>query len=381
VTAPFPGEPTLDRLRTRTSAKWRKYDPDVVPVWVADMDYPIAPAIRDVLSAHADLGDLGYASAVDDDAYRLALVDWLRTRHSWTVPLEHTHTIVDVLQGMAAALAVHTRPGDGIVLQTPAYPPMFDIITTADRRLIDNPLTADHRIDLDLLAHQASDARALLLCHPHNPTGRVFTEAELAAVVDIAVTHDLVIISDEIHADLVHDGHRHRPVAAVAGAADRTVTLTSASKTFGMPGLSCAAVVAPPALLDPIVGLPKGLLGHPSVVGLRAGCAAWRHAHDWLDAARSHIAANLHHAVDRLGSAGLGVSMPDATYLLWIDCRQLGWSDEPAERFLHEARVAFSPGPDFGANGAGFVRLNVATGRAVLDLALDRALALVDGPV
>ncbi|MDH3707603.1 MAG: aminotransferase class I/II-fold pyridoxal phosphate-dependent enzyme, partial [Acidimicrobiia bacterium] len=214
-------EPTLERLRTRTSAKWRKYEPDVVPVWVADMDYAPAPAVCDVLAAHADVGDLGYASAVDDDAYRDALVDWLRQQHQWTVPLEHTHTLVDVLQGMAAAVAVHTEPGDGIVLQTPAYPPMFDIIETAGRRVIDNPMTTDHRLDIELLSRQAADARALLLCNPHNPTGRVFSEHELAAMVHIAADHDLIIISDEIHADLVHPGHRHRPIAALDGAPER----------------------------------------------------------------------------------------------------------------------------------------------------------------
>ncbi|MDH4169201.1 MAG: aminotransferase class I/II-fold pyridoxal phosphate-dependent enzyme [Acidimicrobiia bacterium] len=369
-------ELTLDALYERRGAKWRKYDTSVVPVWVADMDFPISPAVGAVLEHHRRQGDLGYASYDDDHGYRMALSTWLQARDGWAPHPDDIHTVVDVLQGMAATVAVHTRPGDGIILQTPAYPPLFRIIEEADRRLIANPLTADHRLDVEHLAEVAPDARALLLCNPHNPTGRVFTADELGAALEVASRHDLLIISDEIHADLVHHGHRHIPMASLDAAHSRTVTLTSASKTFAMPGLSCAAAIGPPAMLDPIRSMPMGLLGHPSVVGLRAAVAAWEDDSGWLDEVRRRIVDNLRHAAARLEEGGFGTTVPEATYLMWVDCRPKDWNDEPAERFVRDAKVAFGFGSDFGVDSVDFVRLNVATVRSVLDEALDRALSL-----
>jgi len=281
-------------------------------------------------------------------------------------------------------VAVHQfcAPSDGVIVQTPIYPPFLETVHSLKRRLIENPLRhgADgFAMDLDGLRAKASSgerARVLLLCNPHNPSGRAFTRAELEAVAEIAVAHDLTVISDEIHADLVYSGRHHIPLASLSPEiAERTLTLYSASKSFNLAGLRCAfAAFGGDALRARFLQHPRGLRGGLGALGLLATEAAWRHGDGWLAELLVHLQGNRDFTAEFLRAEMPGVvhTPPEATYLAWLDCRALKLAPSPCAFFLKQAKVALSDGPDFGAPGAGFVRLNFATSRAILGEALER---------
>lgn len=372
----------LARLRSLTGIKWNHYGDDVLPAWVADMDLPPAPVCVDAIRALLDRGDLGYSFAA---AARIPEVFAQRqkTRFGWTPDVEHTRLFCDVLQAVELSLWAHTKPGDGVVLLTPVYQPFYSAIESAKCRLVDVPLDAPAWVlDAERL-EAAIDAttRVLLLCNPHNPTGHALRIEELHALADIAERHDLLVISDEIWSDLVFAPARHIPFASVSPeAAARTVTITAASKAFNLAGMCCAVGhLGHEGVAAAVKALPRHLLGAVSSPGAEATLAAWTLGDGWLEATRAHLQANRDHLATRLARelSQVGVAVPEATYLAWLDFRALGWGDDPAAVLLERARVGLSDGAQFGSAGAGFARLNFATTAELLDEMIDRIVRSV----
>jgi len=369
--------PELDRLRSLTCAKWNWFDADVLPAWVADMDLPPAPIAVDAVRALTERGDFGYnfsAHGCLPDAYAA----WETRHHGWTPDPARTRLFCDVLQAVDVALWLNTKPGDGVVIFTPVYPPFFPAITGGGRRVIDCPLRPDGwRLDAQAL-RDAIDQRttAILMCNPHNPTGRAFTPDELTAVAEVAAERDLMVISDEIWADLVFAPAKHIPFASLSDdAAARTVTISAASKAFNLAGLRCAvAHIGSDELFAAFEALPRHLLGGPSSPGAAATLAAWTDGEAWLDETRGYLMAMRDRALARLAAEipEVRVVSPEATYLMWLDFTALGLGDDPAAWLLEHARVGLSAGPDFGPHGAGFARLNFATTQGILDELIDR---------
>jgi cysteine-S-conjugate beta-lyase len=377
--------PDLSALRRRTSVKWRMYPPDVLPTFVAEMDYPVAAPIRQVLHRMVEAGDLGYAS-VDCGYQRLpeAFAGWAATALGWQPDPAQVLVLPDVMVGVELALQVSTAPGDGVVVNTPVYPPFLSAVAESGRTLVEHRLTLDGKdwvFDLDELGRLfAAGARAYLLCNPHNPTGRVATPQELARVLALAAEHDVLVVADEVHAPLVLPGARHT-VAATLPEADgvRLLTVTSASKAWNIAGLRCAVAVPSAGVLgDALHGLPARARMGASVLGIEASAVAFERGEPWLAAVRAHLDRNRWLLADLVAARlpGVGYLPPQATYLAWLDCRQLGLAD-PAQTFLDAGRVAVGDGTAFGPPGAGFARVGFATSAAILTETVDRMAAAV----
>jgi cystathionine beta-lyase len=364
--------------RTSRGEKWTVYG-DALPLWVADMDLPVAEPIRRVLQRAVDTSDLGYPiHPLPTDLPELFAAR-MRERFGWEVEPRRVEVLTDVVQGMNVALLQLTAPGDGAIVQTPIYAPFLRSVEETGRRLAENPLALGPRgyeVDLDGLRRAAAGARILLLCHPHNPSGRLFTRAELEAMAAIALEHDLAVVSDEIHADLVLSGERFVPFASLGPeVAARTLTLTSASKAFHIAGLRCAVgVFGSDEMRRRFLGLPRHVRGGIGILGFEATRAAWRHGQPWLDAVLEHLRANRDFVARTIAEALPGVvhHPPQATYLAWLDCRALELRPSPFRFFLERAGVALSDGAGFGRPGQGFVRLNFATSRKIVAEALER---------
>jgi cystathionine beta-lyase len=300
-------------------------------------------------------------------------------RHGWQPDPALTVATSDVVQGLVATLVAFSEPGDGVIAQTPVYPPFLMSINWTGRRLIDNPLVDDGRryaLDLDGLLRSASAASVVLVCNPQNPTGRVFERGELEAIVAVAREHKLTIVADEIHADLVYPGHTHIPIETIPGAAACTVTLTSATKGYNIPGLRAAvAHFGSPELKQRFEArLPEHLLGGPNRIGVAATIEAWTNGEAWLQDVMTYLDRNRHRVAAWADQQGIPHHSPDGTYLAWLDCRSLDLPPDtpPHQHFLERCRVALSPGADFGAAGQGHARLNFGTSAEVLEEILGR---------
>lgn len=375
----------LDWLRAKRSSKWHRHAPRLA-AWVADMDMPPAPVVLDAIRAAAERADLGYpewkgsgfgSPAVD------VFVERARRRYGWEVPADEVRETCDVVQAVQLALHLGTRPGDGVVLHMPAYPPLWQSIDQMGRRLVDVPATVTRdgtgdgvEFDYDRLEARlaAEPAAALLLCHPHNPTGHRFDRPELERLATIAERFDLLVISDEIHADLTYAPARHLPIAALGGdVAGRTVTVHSASKAFNIAGLRHAVShVGPVELRRGMASLPNHLLGALNVIAADATVAAWTEGDAWLDAVLAHLDRNRHLLADLLSEhlPSVRYRVPDATYLAWLDCRAAGLGGDPHAVFRARG-VELNPGTDFGPLGADHVRLNMATSADILRLIVE----------
>lgn len=378
----MPWKAEAERLRKLTCAKWTWYDPDVIPAWVADMDFPPVPAAVEAVRALAGRGDFGYNFAAQM-CIPQAFVDRQERRFGWRPDVEHVRVFCDVMQAVELALWLHTEPGDGVVLLTPVYPPFYSAIEACGCRVVDVPLTRDGwRLDPAALESAVdSGTRAVLLCNPHNPTGRAFTRDELASIAAVAEEHDLLVISDEIWADLVYPGAVHVPFASVsADAAARTVAIVAASKAFNLAGLRTAvAHIGHARIAEQIDEIPSHVLGAIGSPGAEATLAAWTAGDEWLAETLARLEANRDRAAARLTAElpEVRFAMPEATYLHWLDFSALELDDEPADWLLEHARVALSKGTDFGPRGAGFARLNFATTPELLDEILDRIVRAV----
>ncbi len=377
----------LDRLRRSRGEKWTSYPEDVLPLWVADMDYPVAEPIREALQWAVDRPDLGYPIHPRPTDLPALLETRCLARFGWRIEPRRVEIITDVVQGIFVALQQFSREGEGAVIQTPIYPPFLGAVDEMRRRRIENPLRLGERgyeVDLDGLRAVAPDARMLLLCNPHNPSGRAFRRDELEGILAIAEECDLVVVADEIHADLVFPGARHIPFASLSPAAEaRTITLTSASKAFNVAGLRCAVAIFGSAdLRRRFLEFPRHLRGGIGILGIEATRAAWREGDAWLAEVLGHLEANRDFVTRTVAEALPGVRLhpAEATYLAWLDCRELGLEPSPYRFFLDRAKVALSDGAAFGAPGRGFVRLNFATARPLLAEALERMAKALRGP-
>ena len=367
---------SLDDLRTRTSTKWRHHPADVLPLWVAEMDTPLAPAVADAVRGAVERGDTGYAVG---ETYVAALTEFAGSRWGWSLEADHAVLVPDVMLGVTEMLKLLTSAGDAVVVNPPVYPPFYGFLSHLGRRVVEAPLGADHRIDLDVLADAFARARtgrsaaAYLLCSPHNPTGTVHTDRELASVAALAAEYDVRVLVDEIHAPLVHPGHTFHPFLTVPGSA-AAIVLHSASKAWNLAGLKAAVAVAGADAVADLRRMPEEATHGASHVGVVAHAAAYRQGTGWLDDLLRALDAQRHVLADLLAEhlPTVRYRPPEGTYLAWLECRDLGLGDDPAAAFLDRGRVALVAGPDFGTGGAGFVRLNFATSEQVLAEAVRR---------
>jgi cystathionine beta-lyase len=373
----------VPELRRRRSVKWQKFPADVLPLFIAEMDFDLAPPIKRALHDAVDASDVGYSNPAPElgEAY----AEFAAARFGWQVDPAAVTAITDVGVGVVELLRVLTRPGDAVAISPPVYPPFFDWGPEAGVRLLDAPLRRDedgYRLDLEVLERAfATHPAVYVLCNPHNPVGRVHTADELAALVRLARLYGVKIISDEIHAPLTLPGASYTPLLSVPGAADVAVSVVSASKTFNLAGLKCAAVVTGSARMAGIVEeFPPDSRWRTGHLGVIATVAAFRDGRSWLDQLLATLDARRTQLGELLRDRLPAISWhpPQATFLAWLDCSKIGADDEPRALFMDRARVAVEAGTQFGAAGAGFVRLNFGTGAEVLDEAtarMARALA------
>jgi cystathionine beta-lyase len=371
----------LSRLRQRTSEKWRAYPDDVLPLFVAEMDYPLAEPIAAALHAAIDRSDTGYIGR--ETGTQQAFAAYAGEHWDWPVDPAHVRTTTDVSVVIVESLRALIQPGDRVVITPPVYPPFYELIPEAGGVVEEVPLLtggedgAGWALDLAGLERAfAGGARALLLCNPHNPLGLVHPRAELAAVAELAARHGVWVVSDEVHAPLTHSDAVFTPFLSVSDDARRVgIAAHSASKAWNLAGLKCALfVTGSPEQTERIRALPIEVEVRTSLLGRISSEAAYTSGQQWLDGALASIESNRALLTllltDRLPRARY--REPHASYLAWIDLRGMGWGENPAQRILDEARVALVPGIDFGTQGAGFVRLNLACSPEVLTEAIDR---------
>jgi cystathionine beta-lyase len=368
---------SIDRLRRRSSSKWTRFDPDVLPAWIAEMDFALAPPIQRRLEEAIELGDTGYAS---EGLLAPSFIDFAR-RFGWTVAEEQVMLVPDIMAGVAEVLKAFTGAGDGVVINPPIYPPFYTTIETVGRRVIPVPMrlgAGGWELDLNGLAEAfEAGARAYLLCNPHNPTGRVFGERELRAVAELAARHDVAVISDEVHAPLTMPSFRHLPFVSIPQASQgRNFTLISASKGWNVPALKCAVLVPTRPNVDMARELlPKDLVDRVSHLGVIAAAAAFSPIGiAWLNRLVGYLDQNRWLLRDLLavGLPKVEFMLPEAGYLAWLDCRALGLGNDPAKTFLARGRVALYEGTRFGPEGSGYVRFNFGTSQALVKEAVRR---------
>lgn len=363
---------TLDQLRRRRSEKWRTYPEDVLPLWVAEMDTPLAPPIRTALTDAVLLGDTGYAHP---NGMLEAYAEFSGRRFGWTPDPSQMLLVPDVMQGIVEVLQVITAPGDGVVINPPVYPPYFARMPLIGRRLVEVPLTADHQLDLDGLKRAfAAGARAYLLCNPQNPTGSVFPRDALLAVAELSEQYGVRVVVDEIHAPLTYPGVQYVPFLSLADVASRAFALVSASKAWNLAGLKAALLIAGPQAVSEMHEISPELRDSVGLFGVIASEAALRHGEPWLADLLTGLDANRALLARLLGEQlpDVGYSPPDASYLAWLDCRRLGIGDDPAAVFRDRGKVALYPGHRFGSAGRGFVRLNLGTSPTLVEEAVRR---------
>ncbi len=370
---------TIPNRRASESVKWNAYPEDVLPLWVADMDFPSPPQVQEALQKRTVHGVFGYS--MEPPGAREAVTGWLERRHGWRVDPESIVFLPGVVTGINLALQVFTRPGDGVVVQTPVYRPILEAAERNERLRQEAPLQRDGagRYFVERAAFESAftpQTRAFVLCNPHNPVGRVFTRSELEGMAETCLRHEALIVSDEIHSDLLLEGARHIPIASLSPeVTQRTITLIAPSKTFNLAGLKASVAVIPnPKLRERFAGGFPGVVGKVNLLGMLALETAYRNGDAWLDEVLAYLQGNRDFLIDYTQKhlSGIRVYPPEGTFLAWMDCRESGIQGSPSKFFLKKARVALNDGQWFGPGGKGFMRLNFATSRAVLTEALER---------
>ena len=372
---------SLEHLRARPGAKWKYYPEDVLPLWVAEMDFPLAEAVKDAIRERLDADDLGYPMPDGVPGLREAVVARFAERFDVTFAPERVALVGTTGTSLALAARAFAGPGDEVLLLTPLYPPFKRAVETAGRSPVEVELALGpngYTIDFDALEAAVTPAtRMLMVCNPHNPVGRVFTQDEVEGLASFALRHNLWVVSDDLHADLIFEG-RHRPIAGVSDAiAQRTVTLYGPTKAFNVPGLKISfALSANPAMLERMTKAGAGLTVGPNVAAQAATLGAYRHGQTWLEDTLAYLSGNRARVTEVVaGLPNVVYHPPQGTYLAWLDLRATELGDAPAKALVERAKLGLNEGADFGPGGAGFVRLNFATTRAVLDEALERLAA------
>ncbi len=376
----------IDRRGT-ASVKWDFAEKlfgvqDIIPMWVADMDFASPPEVVEAVVERAKHGVFGYTACTPE--YFDAVTGWMGRRHGWAVEKEWIVFSPGVVPALHLLVQAFTKPGDRVILQTPVYYPFMMAVERNGREVLRNPLVLEngrYRMDFRDLERKAADplASLLILCSPHNPVGRLWTADELRRLGDICAVNGVTVIADEIHGDLVLGGRRHVPYAALSPAfLAGSVTCTAPSKTFNLPGLQTSNVI----IADPEkraafkAALERSGIYEPNAFGVAALTAAYERGEEWLGALLSYIGENLEFLAGFVDERlpGIRVIEPEATYLAWLDCRGLGMDRRELRRFMREkARVAFDEGYIFGSpEGDGFERINMACPRSVLKEGLER---------
>jgi cystathionine beta-lyase len=370
--------------RGTNSVKWDMRDDDVIPMWVADMDFECPHKVRDAIVERARHGIYGYT--IESVGLYEAVKDWVSRRHNWAVEQELIVFTPGVMPGIRGLLQVLTRPGDKVILQSPVYPPFFSAIRDSGCHVLNNQLKYEHsRYTMDFadLEEKAKDpkTKAMILCSPHNPVGRVWTRDELAMLGGICLEHGVTVISDEIHSDLIYKDYKHVPLASICDEyKENTVTCISPSKTFNLAGLKTAYMIVPDS---DIRRESRGLIlpKQATIFGSIAAEVAYTQGDEWLDALLDCLQGNQQFLTGYLKDEIPQIKAVEAegTYLVWLDCRGLGMDNEGLERFmLDEARLWFNQGYSFGSGGDGFVRMNIGCPRSILEKALVRLHSAID---
>jgi cystathionine beta-lyase len=369
----------LERLRERRSVKWRLYDPDVLPLWVAEMDVVPAEPIQRAVVAAMTRGDTGYPWAAD---YAEALSSFAAKRWGWEPDPATMELVPDVMLGVVEVLKLVTDPGAAVVVNSPVYPPFFQFVTHLGHRVVEAPLGDDGRLDLVSLeraldeASRAGGRAAYLLCNPQNPTGAVHTPEELTAALALADSFGVRVVADEIHAPVVHAPATITTLASQP-AGSRAIALMSASKAFNLAGLKAAMAVPGPDAAADLATMPEEVSHGARHLGVIAHRAAYLDGGDWLDALLSGLDENRQLLARLLAEQlpDVGYRVPDGTFLAWLDFSALGLGDDPAATLRERARVALHPGPGFGQGGTGHARLNFGTSPDIVREAVSRMAA------
>lgn len=366
-------------LRRRTSEKWATCPTDVLPMFIAEMDFPLAPAIKNALQEAIELGDTGYVNPPDRGAAE-AFASYATEKWGWSPSPARMGYTTDVSVVIVESLRRLIAPGDGVIITPPIYPPFYDLVPEAGGTVVEVPLCDDgttYTLDLDGIDRVlAAGARAVLLCNPHNPVGLVHTRQALTELSQIVARHDAIVVSDEIHGPLTHHGHTFTPYLTVSDQArEHGIAAESASKAFNLAGLKTALFVAESDRMAKLIrSLPEEVSFRAGLFGLIATREGFAHSRDWLDATLGTIENNFNLLADQLAQKLPTVRLrpPAATFLAWLDMTGLGWGDDPAAHARHHAKVALSSGPAFGAQGAGYCRMNLACAPDTIIEAVDR---------
>ena len=360
------------------SKKWGRYGEDVLPMWVADMDFRSPEPVRLALRQVADRGIYGYG--LEPPGLRELIVERLSRLYAWHVSPEDIVFMSGVVPGLNLTCRALTSPGDGLLLQTPVYQRILHLPEHAGREPHQMELTREangrYHVDADAFEAAITDrTRLFILCNPHNPTGRVFRRQELMQMAEVCLRHNIIICSDEIHCDLVFSGHEHVPIASLgAEIADHTITFMAPTKTYNLAGVHCGfAVIQNGQMRMRFLAAGRDLVREPGIMGYAAALAAYHDGQSWLDALLRYLEDNRDVLVRYVGEHLPGVDMvkPEATYLAWLDCRGAGIPGDPGEYLLSEAKVALNDGTRYGRGGEGFVRLNFGCPRSILVEALE----------
>lgn len=377
----------FDKIIDRKGTASVKYDlrnlifnnPEVIPMWVADMDFETPDFIREAIIARANHPVYGYTFR--SDAYHQSIINWLKKRHDWNIEQDWILFSPGVVPALNIAVLALTNPGDEIIVQPPVYFPFFTAVKDHNRQLVYNELLlkdGKYQMNFDQLEEQAQTARMLILCNPHNPVGRAWHKSELEQLAAICVKNNLLVISDEIHSDLVLPGHKHSVFAKINPALDsQLITMHAASKTFNLAGLaSSSVIIKDQAMREQFKRLVSGLhMDMGNLFGFVATQAAFENGESWLSELLAYISNNISFTETYIKQhlPKIRVIVPEATYMIWLDFSAYGMSDKELKSFLiDKAGVGFNAGVDFGPGGKGFMRMNVACTHSLLQQALEK---------
>jgi len=379
---PYDFDRIIDRRNTESN-KWHKYPPDVLPLWVADMDFASPEPVIRALRERVEHGVFGYG--VEQPEFHQVMHDRFLKRYGWKVEPEAMVLMPGVTPGNNTACRAFGGPGDGIVMQLPVYPPILrlpdNVGMSRDAASLVRGSDGRYTIDFDVFERAITPlTRMFVLCNPHNPVGRVFTREELLRMAEICLRHNLIICADEVHGDLIYTGHRHVPIASLDPEIEaRTITLLAPSKTFNLAGLKTSMAVIPnQALREKFMAARVDMVQTGNILGYTAMLAAYRDGQPWLDELLRYLESNRDFLVKHVRSnfPGIEMGVPEGTYLAWLDCRRAGIPrSDPFTFFLESGRVAFNDGTTFGPGGEGFVRLNFGCPRSLLVQGLERMAA------
>lgn len=374
----------IDRKNTN-STKW-DYNSfffgreDVLPMWVADMDFESPPEVREAMLRSVEHGIYGYFQR--SDGYYRSIINWLYKRHRWRIDREWIVSTPGVVTALNIAIITYTSPGDKVLIQTPVYPPFYNVVRNNGRQLVTNSLKEEdgrYTMDFDdLETKMRDDVKMMILCSPHNPVGRVWNREELEKVCNLCYKYGVLLVSDEIHSDIVYDGYEHRPIATICSEMlDNSITCIAPSKTFNIAGLEESTIIIPNENLRRKFQntIKKIGIGGGNIFGVTALEAAYTYGEQWLDELLAYLQGNLDYLNDSLkrNKSGVKFYMPEGTYLVWLDFRSTGLLGDELSRFIiDEAKLGLNDGRDFGEEGNGFMRMNIACPRAILREGIDR---------